>query len=153
MSIIDKLADMYTDVDNTYAANAARARAKGYNRKEADYEKKRKLNDQAYFLFMFTRIEDRIRKSSERVFSRKSDKLTNYKNQRAWDMIRNRGNRDHLDLLERVSFLTLYNGSDYQIMVGYKRLRDNIAHGEEVDEIDMTAVINNMTRFYRDLNN
>jgi hypothetical protein len=144
---------MYTDVDNAYAADAARARAKGYHRKEADYEKKRKLNDQAYFLFMFTRLEDRIRKLSEIVFIRKSDKLTNYKNQRAWDMIRQRGNRAHLDLLERVSFLTQYNGPDYHIIVGYKRLRDNIAHGEEIDEVDMTAVINNMTRFYRDLIN
>lgn len=68
-------------------------------------------------------------------------------------MMRQRGNRNHLDLLERVSFLTRYNGPDYQIMVGYKRLRGDIAHGKKVDEIDMAAIINNMTSFYRDINN
>lgn len=153
MNIIDKLADMYIDIDNAYAVDASKARARGHHRKEAEYEAKRKLNDQTYFLFMFTRLEDRIRELSKKIFISKSNKLTNYKNQRVWDMIRQRGNRDRLSLLERVSFLTQYNGSDYNIIVRYKKLRDDIAHGEEVNEIDMTAVINNMIRFYRDLNN
>jgi hypothetical protein len=65
MTIFDELGNIYDEIDNTYSRLETQARARGFKRKEAEYARKRQLNDQSYFLFMFTRLEDRIRSLSE----------------------------------------------------------------------------------------
>lgn len=153
MNIIDQLGDIYTDIDNSYASIEATARAREHYKKEAKYQRKRELNDQAYFLFMFTRLEDRIKELSTNLIDHKSATLTNYKNKRVWEIIKQRNDTDRLTLMEKVSFLTQFNGADYHLILGYKRQRDTIAHGGIVPAINMTAVINDMTRLYQGLNN
>lgn len=67
MTIFEELASNYNEIDNAYSKMEILARTRGFNRKESEYSRKRQLNDQSYFLFMFTRLEDRIRTLSENL--------------------------------------------------------------------------------------
>ena len=64
MSIFDELEAQYDEIDNQYTSIEFEARTKSWNNKEQKYQRKREINDQAYFLFMFSRLEDRIRTQS-----------------------------------------------------------------------------------------
>jgi hypothetical protein len=151
MNIIDELGDIYNDFDNTYAAIEFEASARGWHRKEAKYQTKRALNDQAYFLFMFTRLEDKIKTLATQVIDYKSNLNYNYQNERAWQMLKQRNDRDKLNLMECVSFLVTYNSRDYHLIMRYKQQRDTLAHGGIVPTINMTAAINDISRLYDNL--
>jgi len=77
MNVIDELGEIYKEFDNTYSTIELKARAKGHYKKEAKYQAIRELNDQAYFLFMFTRLEDRIKDLSTKMINNKSQTLKN----------------------------------------------------------------------------
>ena len=79
MTIFDDLGKIYNEIDNTYSSQEIQARTKGFNKKEAQYARKRQLNDQAYFLFMFTRLEDRVRDLSDQLVDDKMASLTDWK--------------------------------------------------------------------------
>jgi hypothetical protein len=78
MNIFQELRHHYTEIDNFFGAEEFNARVKGYNRKEESWRRKRFLNDHAYFLFLFTRIEDHIRDVSSRLIIDKQKILTNW---------------------------------------------------------------------------
>ena len=115
MNIIDELGDIYSDLNNRYGAVEFEATARGWHRKEAMFKAKRALNDQAYFLFMFTRLEDRIKTLATQIIDYKSGLTYNYQNERAWQMLKQRNDRDRLNLMESVSLLIPYNGPDYKL--------------------------------------
>ena len=71
MSIFDELEIQYNDIDNEYSTIEFKTRSKQWTKKEAKYNRKRELNDQAYFLFMFSRLEDRIRNESSLLITKK----------------------------------------------------------------------------------
>lgn len=65
MNVFDELSGLYGEIDSLYAVREPEAKSKGFHRKEAEWQRKRELNDHAYFLFIFTRPEDRIREQSD----------------------------------------------------------------------------------------
>lgn len=151
MNIIDELGDIYNDLDNNYAAIEFQAVARSWHRKEAKFKAKRALNDQAYFLFMFTRLEEKIKTLTTQIINYKSGLTYNYQNQRAWQILKQRNDNDRLNLMECVSFLVPYNSADYNLIIRYKRQRDTLAHGGIVPTINMTAAINDISRLYDNL--
>ena len=87
MNIFDNLGKIYNEIDATYASIEVKARSKGYYKKETEYLAKRQFNDQAYFLFMFTRLEDRVREVSDKLVDSKVSTLTDWKAKRVWEII------------------------------------------------------------------
>lgn len=77
--IFDELGKIYNEIDAIYLQAEAKARAKGFRKKEAEYSRRRELNDHAYFLFMFTRLEDRIREISNNLIDKKNTNLRDWK--------------------------------------------------------------------------
>jgi len=76
MGIFDELTRQYLLLDQDYAAKEFSAVKNGWVRKEKLYRRMRDLNDQAYFLFMFSRLEDRITQQSTALIAKKKRRLS-----------------------------------------------------------------------------
>ena len=151
MNIFDQLGKIYNEIDTTYAGIEVQSRLRGHNKKEAEYFGKRQFNDQAYFLFMFTRLEDRVRNLSDELIDDKVGNLTDWKAKRTWDILGKR--KDRIAFMDRVALLTEINQTDYNLIDRYYRQRNNIGHGGTFTiAISIPTVIADMKRLYRDLN-
>lgn len=149
MNIFDELGKIYNEIDSDYAAKEIFARSKGYNRKEIEYQSKRQFNDQAYFLYMFTRLEGRIRDLSDTLIDSNVVATVNWKTKRSWEII----NKQNLNLMNRVALLTQKGHADYNLIKRYYDQRNNIGHGNTFTiVISIPTVITDMKRLYRDLN-
>lgn len=148
--IFDELAAIYSEIDNEYSVREAHARASGHVRIEASYRRKRELNDQAYFLFMFTRLEDRIRQLSTELIDNKFRTLTNWNYRRTWEILHKR--KDNIALMDRVALLTRIGQLDYNLIKRYYDQRNNIGHGQSFTiPIIIMNVVADMQRLYFDL--
>lgn len=153
MNIFDQLGRIYSEIDSNYASLEIDARSKGQYRKEATFTLKRQLNDQAYFLFMFTRIEDRIRSLSDNLIDNKIAKLTDWKVKRTWEIIQTQKKNGSLHFLNRVTLLTQKGQADFNLIKMYYDQRNKIGHGGTFTiPISIPTVITDMNRLYRDLN-
>ncbi len=148
MSIFDELEKIYTEIDSTYAGIEIAARARGHYKKEAAQLKKRELNDHAYFLFMFTRLEDRVRELSDELIDNKMATLSNWKDRRAWEVF----DKKSLNFMNRVALLTLKGGPDYNLIKQYYDQRNKIGHGGGFTiAISMPTVVADMKRLFKSL--
>jgi hypothetical protein len=149
MRIFDELQNQYDEIDNNYAAIEFDAITKGQNNKESKYKRKRELNDQAYFLFMFSRLEDRIRKQSSILIARKQASISSWKQRAAWDILPTGASGSEISFKNRLALLTSKNSTDYTLIVGYYKERNSIAHGGSfVSLISMPTVISELKRLY-----
>ena len=152
MNIFDELGKIYSEIDNTYTSIEVQARSRGHNKKEAAYFRKRQLNDQAYFLFMFTRIEDRIRNLSNHLINEKVTTLTDWKTKRTWEIVNKQKSNNALHIMNRVALLTPKGHTDYNLIKQYYDQRNNIGHGGAFTiPISIPTVITHMKRLYKGL--
>ncbi len=94
---------------------------------------------------MFTSLEEKIRISTKLLFDSKVLTTTDPKDLRAWEMIKS---NDRLSLMNHVTFLTPSGGSDYTLIKGFKKQRDEIGHGGLVPSILISYVHSEMSRLY-----
>jgi hypothetical protein len=148
-NIFDELEQIYTEIDDSYLSMEVTSRSNGQKEQESAYLAKRKLNDQAYFLFMFTRLEDRVRDISDRLIDYKVATLTDWKEKSTWEIInKQKKANDRLPFMDRVALLTQRGHSDYNLINDYYNERNTIGHGGISNEIYMTSVVVNMKRLY-----
>ena len=152
MNIFDQLAEIYFEIDGQYKSIETDARALRHFKKETKYQKKRELNDQAYFLFMFTRLEDRIKKLSIKLIEDKYNNLKNWNYRRTWEILYQRRKKG-IYFLDRVALLTKFGQADYLLIKDYYEQRNNIGHGGQsfTIPISIPTVVVNMKRLYHDL--
>lgn len=149
MAIFDELETQYNDIDNEYASIEFKAISRGWSRKEEKYKRKRELNDQAYFLFMFSRLEYKIRHESSLLITRKKSSITSWKQRAAWDILPS-GARDEIPFKRRLGLLIEKGGSDYNLISDYYKERNSIAHGGNfISSISMPTVISELKRLHR----
>lgn len=152
MNIFDELGNIYTDINSEYAKKEAAARSKGYHKLEAEYFKKRQYNDQSYFLFMFTRLEGRIRQISDNLINTKIASSTNWKVIRVWEILSKQKSNGSLQFMNRVSLLTPKGKADYNLIKQYYDQRNNIGHGGNFTmAISIPTVVVDMKRLYKSL--
>ncbi|MEX0812940.1 MAG: hypothetical protein WD048_12045 [Chitinophagales bacterium] len=154
MNIFDELWRIYSETDNRYATIEHQSRARGFNRKEQEYQRRRELNDQAYFLFMFSRIEDRINELSNELIENQHNNLTNWSYKRTWDILHKRmtQNPNSIYFMDRVALLTEMGRTDYNLIALYYDQRNNIAHGRTFTiPINIPTVVTHMKQLYNDL--
>lgn len=96
MNIFDQLELIYKEIDSTYESIEVDAYSKGHSKKETEYFNKRQLNNQAYFLFMFTRLEDRVRSLSDKLIDDKVANLAHWKIKSTWEIIHKQKTNDSL---------------------------------------------------------
>ncbi len=140
MSIFDKLGEQYQEIDDLYVGIELEARSRGWHKKESLYQDKRVLNDQAYFLFMFSRLEDRIRAQSSKLIDKKRKTIRSWKQRAAWDILPTSPKADY----------PFKKSHDYNLIVDYYQERNSIAHGGSFTKpIVMPTVIHELKRLYQ----
>lgn len=151
MNIIEELENIYNEIDQEYSNKEFEARSKNYNRKEEHYQNLRIINDHAYFLLAFTRLEDRIKTIASVLISKKINTLKSWSHRRVWGIIKKRSDNDNLHFLEFVELLTEKGHTDYNLIKEYYEDRNNVAHGGLLSSIDMVTVFNDFKRLFVDL--
>ncbi len=150
MNVFDHLGQTYLAIDAAYAQSEAITTLKSAHRKKLYLNKKRQLNNQAYFLFMFSRLEDRIRSLSDKLIDTKTSSLSDWKSKHTWGIIARR--KDRINLMERVALLTEIKGFDFQLIERYYKQRNSIGHGGDFTiNISMPNVLADMKRLYKSL--
>ncbi len=119
MNVFDELESLYNEIDQNYSSVEFEARAKGWHVKEAKYTRKRNLNDQAYFLFMFSRLEDHIRTESANLICGKKTKINSWKQRAAWDILPSSAGNSQLPFKKRLALLVEKGSSDFNLIVDY----------------------------------
>jgi len=149
MSIFDKLGEQYQEIDDLYVGIELEARSRGWHKKESLYQDKRVLNDQAYFLFMFSRLEDRIRAQSSKLIDKKRKTIRSWKQRAAWDILPTSPKADY-PFKKRLALLVEQGSHDYNLIVDYYQERNSIAHGGSFTKpIVMPTVIHELKRLYQ----
>ncbi len=79
MNIFDELEAQYNEIDGRYSSAEFDCNQRDWHWKEQEYRGKRDINDQAYFVFMFSRLEYRIREESARLIRKKKGSISSWK--------------------------------------------------------------------------
>lgn len=93
----------------------------------------RRRNDQAYFLYLFTRFEAAVNEALLVVRDSRTDPAIPWPERRIWETLRRREVKN-VSFLTRVEILIDKSGSDYANVKSYYDGRNNVAHGGVWDE-------------------
>lgn len=152
MNIFRELGKLYSEIDSDFAIREFNSRSKGHHKQEQIWARKRKLNDHAYYLFMFTRLEDRIREQSSSLITKKQGSLSGWKQRSVWDNLPSDRNSTRLHFKKRVALLIENGTSDYAKIIDYYSLRNTLGHGGSFSTpVSMPNVINDFETLWRKL--
>jgi hypothetical protein len=129
MNVLDQLDVMYQEIDKQYKTAEDDAHNKGHWKKKAACIRKRELNDMAYFLFIFTRLEGKIRDVSDALIDNKLATLKDWKARRAWEILQKQKQSDSLQFMNRVSLVAPKGGAVFNLIKHYYDQRNNLGHG------------------------
>jgi hypothetical protein len=149
MSVFEELADQYENIDQHYSTLEFNASRRGWVRREEEWKRRRAINDQAYFLFMFSRLEDRIREESAKLIREKRDSISRWRQRAPWDLLpKEPGGKMHFK--NRLALLCDKDGANFGLVSEYYDERNSIAHGGDfIKPISMPSVIKEMKELYR----
>jgi hypothetical protein len=148
MNVFNEITSQYNEIDNLYSTKEFEALRRRWVKKEKIYQRKRELNDQAYFVFMFSRLEDKIREESSKLIIRKKSSISSWKQKAAWEILPNNPD-DDLHFKKRLALLTEKGNADYNLISEYYKERNSIAHGGSFTlPISMPTVVRELTRLY-----
>jgi hypothetical protein len=147
MDVFGSLEKTYSEIDQRFAQMEFEAASRGWIRKEALYASYRTQNDQAYFLYFFTRLEDHITTEAKRVIDRGLN-LQTWKRRSPWRELKNINDRGRLAFMAKVGLLAEPGGSDFNLINAYYTDRNVIAHGGSAT-ISMPNVISDMKLLYK----
>jgi hypothetical protein len=149
MNLIKELEGQFFEIDNDYSKKEFNARRRGFLKKEAYWRRKRELNTHAYFLFLFTRLEEQIKTESTLLIQEKRSSIMHWKTKAIWE------NTDdsRLHFKKRLGLLTQKGYTDYNRVVNYFDMRNEIAHGGTITSVttalNMIAVFADMKHFFK----
>lgn len=148
MHVLDELEEQYVYIDNEFAKKEFEAKKRGWMKKEVEYQKKRKLNDQAYFLFMFSRLEDRINQEAEKRIKKKKASKSSWRDKAPWENMPNDVKDIHFK--SRLALLAQRGNTDFNLVFDYYKERNSIAHGGGfISTINMPVVTAEFIRLYK----
>ncbi len=151
MSILDELEAQYNEIDNQYSALEFEAMRRGWAIKERKYQRKREINDQAYFVFMFSRLEYKIREESSKLIIKKKSSVSSWKKRSSWEILPSSPDAE-LHFKKRLALLTEKGATDFNLVSDYYKERNSIAHGGSfIRPISMPTVISELKRLYKQL--
>jgi hypothetical protein len=147
MSVIVELEKQYIYIDNEFARKEFEAKRRRWTKKEAEYRRKREINDQAYFLFMFSRLEDRITQEAEKRIRKKKSSKASWREKAPWENMPNDVKDMHFK--NRLSLLSERGNTNFNRVMEYYKERNSIAHGGGfISMISMPVVTAEFIRLY-----
>lgn len=130
MRYFEELVTSYNAIDKQLAGLESEAARRSFHRKKASYQKRRELNDQAYFLLMFAQFEYLVNDAATRLITRKKA-LSSWERKRAWYILLQRGEKiNNIPFLKRVALLLDKGDRRFALITQYYRDRNLMAHGE-----------------------
>lgn len=129
MNVFKTLAEVYAEIDGFYVAQELIRSKDSSEATEVDIAKKRELNDHAYFLFMFTRLEDHVREASSKLIQQNSDSTHEWTHRRVWQLLPAPKDSDQMSFMNRVALLIDKGSHHYRDIRKYYELRNTIGHG------------------------
>jgi len=154
MKIVEELSVLYVEIETDLSVRQFNASTHGYVRKDLELQRKRQLNDEAYFLYLFSRLEDHIREQSSQLITDKQTNLRNWRKRAVWDILPKDKDSDRFYFMNRVAILTEKGGRHYNQVKTYYEERNNIAHGGTFStSINMFDVFLKMKELFKVLSN
>jgi hypothetical protein len=148
MRVLAQIYIDYLQIDREYAIREAAARAHLHVRKLAQWQSKRYHNDQATFLYLFTRLEGCINDYCRRAILQEKTRLRNWNRRRSWDIL-DESRIERIPFMNRVALLTDIRGRDYALVQSYYRARNEIAHGRmSSSSVAIPTIYNDIRRLY-----
>ena len=129
MNVFESLSDIYAEIDGFYMDQGLQQSKNGDDETEAVIAGKRKLNDHAYFLFLFSRFEDAVREESSRLIRQNSRVDLDWEHRRVWQLLPSGKNADQPSFLDRVALLIDKRTHHYEKIKAYYKQRNTIGHG------------------------
>ncbi len=152
MKIVVELEHLYSVLNKEYTNKEFLARKNGYTKAEQSWKRKRELNEQAYFLFLFTRLEGHVRSETSKLITKKQTNLSGWKKQSVWRTLPKEKDKDGITFLNRVSLLINKGNTDFQRIKDYYDQRNSLGHGDVFTiPINMIDVFDDMKRFFKNL--
>ena len=133
MSIFSEIADQWTIAETALSALEAQAFATNDEPLFDKAGEMRKRNDQAYFLYLFTRFEAVVIDAVLLVRDNRTAQTIPWPDRRIWETLRRREVRD-LQFLMKVEILIDKSGPRYANVKSYYDGRNKVAHGGVWDE-------------------
>jgi hypothetical protein len=127
MSIFDDVADQWQIADDALSVLEQAAFAANDDQMFDIAMEQRSKNDQAYFLYLFTRFEDAVNKAALVVIGNRTS-ATSWADRRIWVAWSARG-VETVPFLSKVEVLIDKSLRDYGLIKGYYDGRNDIAHG------------------------
>jgi hypothetical protein len=127
MSIFADIADQWQIADDTFSALEQAAFAANDDQNFDAAMEQRRRNDQAYFLFLFTRFEDTVNKAASVVIGNRISGA-NWTDRRIWEAWSRRG-VEQVPFLSKVEVLLDRSLHYYGLIKSYYDGRNDIAHG------------------------
>jgi hypothetical protein len=129
MSIFTDIVDQWQIADDAFAALESAAFAADDDQRFDAAGEQRKRNDQAYFLFIFTRFEDAVNQAAKIIVSNRTSAAA-WPEGRIWEawstlVFREKKN---LHFLSKAEVITDKSRHDYELIKEYYRGRNNIGH-------------------------
>jgi hypothetical protein len=119
---LDGIRDCWLSADTHLAAREAGAATA---RERTTWERRRGVNDQAYFVLMFAAFEDLVSRKFELSRVKHSQPHRSWRSRRAWEVLR----RD-VHFMAKSAILTEKGMADYNTIHHYREQRNKIAHGD-----------------------
>lgn len=148
MGMFKELSSQYYSIENEYAKQEFKAYLRGWAKKEIQVRRKREVNDQAYFLFMFSRLEDKINQEVTKKVAKMKASNQSWKVKAPWENLPNRVK--DINFKNRAALLFEKGKADFKLISDYYEERNSIAHGGSfVKAISMPTAIADLERLYR----
>ena len=148
MNIIDEIEEQYFELERRYSAKQFIAIGESDEEMETFWANKRDVNAHAYFLFLFTRLEDFIKNESDFLINDKIAVLTDWKEKAIWEI----SNDENLHFKKRLCLLAEKGKRDYNKISEYYVVRNEIAHGGTIEDfvrkMNMQFVFEDFKKFF-----
>ncbi len=128
MSIFIEISGYYADADASFAAAEQQAFLINDDTAFDAAGKARKCNDQAYFLYLFTRLEAEVDATVGKLLVARTGSSVPWSDRRVWQAW-SRNQIQDIALLSKVEVLTDKGRTDYAQIKQYYDERNKIAHG------------------------
>lgn len=133
MAIFSEIVDQWTIADTALSDLETQAFATDNEPLFDKASEMRRRNDQAYFLYLFTRFEAAVNEALLIVRDNRTDHTIPWSDRRIWETLRRREVKN-VSFLTRVEILIDKSGPDYANVKSYYDGRNNVAHGGVWDE-------------------
>lgn len=128
MGVFDDFRSQYAVADDSFDITEINAFGKNDDAAFDLVSQQRKLNDQAYFLYLFTRFEGEVNKAVDDLFTAKGGKDVLWSDRRIWDAVRSRQTHE-IPFMTRLQLLIDKGNVQFNDVSQLYRGRNAIAHG------------------------